>query len=64
MKSILAILLLAASSVAFATTDKPADKPAVKAEGKAKAAEAPKSAGTSVPSTKVSKDAAKPDGLK
>ncbi len=57
MKSILAILALAVSTTVFAATDKPAAKP----ESTVKAAEAPKSAGTSGTSTPASKDAAKPD---
>lgn len=56
MKSILAILALA-SATAFAATD----KPPAKTEGTVKAAEAPKSAGTSGTSTPASKDVAKPD---
>lgn len=57
MKSILAILALAVSSVTYAATDKPPAKP----EGTVKAAETPKPVGTSGASTPASKDAAKPD---
>ena len=63
MKSILTILALV-SATALAAADKPVDKPAAKVESKAKAAEAPKPAGTSGAFTQAAKDAAKPEPAK